>query len=324
MQSQFEHISVMPTEIISTAPRLVDDGYLVIDCTTGGGGHLDLLINNLECSKTKFIGIDQDKDALLHLRSKFSERILTGSVIIEESDFGSIADVCAKNNVVGKVDYIYADLGVSSHQLDTGARGFSIHTEAELDMRMNTSQDLTAKDIINHWTEEDIANTIYKYGDEPMSRRIARAIVARRESSPINTTTELAEIVKSACHYKTHSKRHPAIKTFQAIRIAVNDELGQLEKLLNDGFEMLKPGGRMAIITFHSLEDRLVKQKFKALSGRLKKDNTPFRHLPMAPDEPEKVFAKIVKPFPMLPSKEEVAKNRRSRSAKLRGIEKLN
>lgn len=278
---------------------------VVVDCTLGSGGHAQTILNILSKQGT-YIGIDVDPSAL-EANAELKERA-EARVIFINDNFRNIASVLASLQLP-KVDAILADLGWRSEQFEGQAgepRGFSFKHDEPLLMTYGApgSYAFTAFEIVNDWAEEDIANVIYAYGEERFSRRIARKIVESRESSPIRTSAELAEIVKSAVPAVYAKKRiHPATKTFQALRIAVNDEFDALRELLLDGFEHLDAGGRMAIITFHSLEDRIVKETFRTLTRDQK--------------------GVLVSKKPLQASKEELSANPRARSAKLRTIEKI-
>lgn len=304
----FSHYSVMLDECINGLDIKPDGIY--IDGTCGGAGHSRAIASKL--TDGLLIGIDRDPDAIATARERlagYNARVLQGRF----SDMKSLA----ANEGITSVDGILLDLGVSSHQLDTLERGFSYHGDAPLDMRM--SQDgISAKDIVNTYSYEEISRILWEYGEEKFSRRIADTIVKRREQAPIETTSQLADIVCSAVPAKFKREKNPCKKTFQAIRIAVNCELDELDKALDDGFDMLKSGGRMCIITFHSLEDRMVKQRFASFCTGCT----------CPPDFPvcvcgNKPRGRLVNRKPIEASEKELAENNRSHSAKLRIIEKL-
>lgn len=304
----FSHYSVMLDECINGLDIKPDGIY--IDGTCGGAGHSRAIASKL--TDGLLIGIDRDPDAIATARERlagYNAKVLRGRF----SDMKSLA----ANEGITSVDGILLDLGVSSHQLDTLERGFSYHGDAPLDMRM--SQDgISAKDIVNTYSYEEISRILWEYGEEKFSRRIADTIVKRREQAPIETTSQLADIVCSAVPAKFKREKNPCKKTFQAIRIAVNCELDELDKALDDGFDMLKSGGRMCIITFHSLEDRMVKQRFASFCTGCT----------CPPDFPvcvcgNKPRGKLVNRKPIEASEKELAENNRSHSAKLRIIEKL-
>ncbi len=291
-------------------------GDLLIDATLGMGGHSEAI---LQLNKSvKVIGIDQDKNALrlAHERlENFGDRF-----IFVHANFSEIKDVLADLKIE-KVDIILADLGVSSLQFDDAQRGFSFRFDAPLDMRMNPdSDDETVAELLERLSEEEIANVIYQYGEERFSRRIARRIVEKRKAgNAVETTSELASLIAKAIGRGKKDKIHPATKTFQALRIAVNRELEILEDFIRDAIDILKPNGRLAIITFHSLEDRIVKQTFQKLSGKC---FCPPR-LPLCVCGAEKKIEILTKK-PIIPVELEIEKNPRSRSAKLRACLKIN
>jgi len=319
--TEFKHLSVLARELIDNLK--LEPGDFVIDCTTGGGGHASKMLEKI-LPGGKLLAFDQDQDAISHLQKKFFEKIASGSILLENSSFSSLKSTSQLHGFTGKASAIIADLGVSSHQIDQGERGFSFQQTGPLDMRMNQENNpLTAKDVINNYDAQDIADILYHYGEERESRRIARAIVRAREIAPIETTTELVEIVKKSLPY-THSKKNPATKTFQALRIYVNKELDELKELLTSALDVLKTGGRLAIITFHSLEDKLVKETFIELAGKKFLKDLP-REIPLTQEDITSYNlskGKIIKPFPIKPSSLEVSTNQRARSAKLRIFEK--
>ncbi len=305
----FSHVSVLLNESIDGLNINPDGVY--VDCTAGGGGHSYEIAKKLS-EKGMLIALDRDPDAICAVSERLSE---FNNVRIIKSNFSDIRNVLDDLNIE-LIDGVIMDLGVSSHQLDTADRGFSYHTDAPLDMRM--SQDgISAFDIVNTFSEKELARIIFEYGEEKFSRRIAENIVKQREISPVRTTLELAEIVKNSVPQKVRREKNPCKKTFQAIRIAVNGELEHLSKGLDEAFFSLKSGGRMSVITFHSLEDRLVKQRF---AGWCKGCTCP-------PDFPQCVCGNkpkgmLVNRKPVEPSEAELEKNNRSRSAKLRIIER--
>lgn len=282
----FVHISVLATELISGI--VINPGGIYLDATVGGGGHTQLILQT--APDTKVIAIDRDAAAINAAKNKlveFNDRLTFWH--------GNFAEYQPQELTF---DGIIADLGVSSFHLDTGSRGFSFRQEAELDMRMDQRETLTAADIINEWEEQELANIFYKYGEERLSRRIARQIVEKR---PFKTTTELAnEIFHSVPRAYRYGRIHPATRVFQALRIVVNQELASLETFLKIAPNWLKPGGRIGIISFHSLEDRLVKHSFK-----------------------ESSILQVITKKPITPQETELQQNLRSRSAKLRIAEKL-
>jgi len=309
VQSENLHKSVLLEEIVKLLNPQNDE--IFIDATLGLGGHTEAILQTAE--NTRVIGIDQDLEAI-RLASerleRFGERIK-----IVHANFSDIKSVTDE-----KVDGILADLGVSSLQFDSADRGFSFRFDAELDMRMDKDSDAeTAAELLENLSETEIADLIYKYGEERNSRRIARRIVWKRElGEPIRTTKELAETVEKAVGRKPKDKIHPATRTFQALRIAVNRELEILEKFIEDAIDILKTDGRLAVITFHSLEDRIVKQTFQRLSGKC---SCPPR-MPQCVCGAKKAI-EILTRKPIVPMDEELAENPRSRSAKLRVCRKL-
>lgn len=307
---EFLHKPVLLNETIE-ALNIKPDG-IYVDGTAGGGGHSEEILNRITTGK--LIAIDQDPDAILTLKNKFANN---SNALIVKNNFSNIREIL-DNLHIEKVDGVLLDIGVSSYQLDSPERGFSYTKEAPLDMRMS-QEGTSAYDIVNDTSLEDLANIIYRYGEEKFSYRIAKKIVASREKEPIQTTTQLAELIKEALPQSEKRKQgHPAKKTFQAIRIAVNDELKVLETGFDESFKSLKVGGRLAIITFHSLEDRIVKQKMASLAkGCICPPDFPVC---VCGHKPE---AKFINKKPIVASDEELAENRRSKSAKLRACEKL-
>lgn len=307
---KFVHKPVLFKETIALLN--VKSNGIYIDGTAGGGGHSKAILDKL--TSGKLISIDQDPDAIKTINDKFA---WNKSSIIVKSNFSEIPRI-TKELYIDKVDGVLLDIGVSSYQLDTAERGFSYHNDAPLDMRMSKSG-ISASDIVNGYSWQQLAEIISKYGEDKFAKRIAKAIVKNREVSKIETTLELAEIIKSAV--PAASRRdggHPARKTFQAIRIAVNDELNVLEKGLKGAFSVLNSGGRLVVITFHSLEDRIVKQNMALWCSPCT----------CPPDFPvcvcgNKPKAKLLTKKPITASDEEIEMNPRSRSAKLRGCIKL-
>ncbi len=287
-----------------------------VDATLGLGGHAEAILSR--SNKTKVVAIDQDLEAIVFAKErlkKFGER-----VVIAHSNFSEIGNVLA-NERVEKVDGILADLGVSSLQFDSGTRGFSFRFDAPLDMRMNPdAESETAADLLENLSEEEIADIIYRYGEERASRRIARRIVWKRKiGEPIRTTKELAETVEKAVGRSRKDKIHPATKTFQALRIAVNGELEILEQFIRDSAGLLKKDGRLVLITFHSLEDRIVKQTMQKLAGKCFCPPRLPRCVCGAKKEVE-----ILTKKPVVLDENELNENPRARSAKLRACRKLN
>ena len=305
----FSHIPVFFFEAID-ALNIKPDG-IYVDCTGGGGGHSSKIAEKLTTGH--LYTIDRDPDAVKVLTERFRDN---DKVTIVNSRFSRIKEIL-KEQGVSKVDGILADLGVSSYQLDTGDRGFSFHTDAPLDMRMS-KEGLSARDVVNNYPVQELGKIISMYGEDKFARLIANNIEKHRKEKPIETTLELAEIIKEAYPPAARRKNgHPARKTFQAIRIEVNHELDELKNSLDDMFDSLNKNGRVAVITFHSLEDRMVKVKF----------NDFCSGCTCPPEFPVCVCGK--KPKGMLPFKvkepteKELEENARSRSAKLRAVERL-
>ena len=305
---EFSHVSVLLKETVDGA--FTDPNGVYADLTTGGGGHSLELAKRLDGGR--LICFDQDKEAL----EAAGERLKGLPVTLVRSNF------CEMKSVLGdlgikELDGIIADLGVSSHQLDTAERGFSFHNDAPLDMRMS-GEGLSARDVVNEYDEGELAKILFDYGEEKFGNRIARGIVNARLTAPIETTGQLAEIIKSSVPAAYRREKNPCRKSFQAIRIEVNHELDVLETALTDGFDVLKVGGRMSVITFHSLEDRIVKNRFKEFcTGCTCPPEFPVCVCGRKP------MGRLVDKKPITASTEELERNPRSRSAKLRIIEKI-
>lgn len=309
---EFKHISVLLNECIEGL-NIKEDG-IYVDGTLGGAGHSSEIVKNL-CERGRLIGIDQDKDALKAAKEKLKDY---NNVTFVHSNFYNIENILHDLNIVG-VDGILMDLGVSSYQLDNGERGFSYMQDAALDMRMNRENSLSAYEVINSYSEEDLFRIIKDYGEEKFAKRIANFIINKRKEKNIESTLELVDVIKAAIPAKARREGpHPAKRTFQAIRIEVNKELEIIEKTIRDGVEKLNVGGRMAIITFHSLEDRIVKTVYKNLANPC----TCPSSFPVCVCN-KKPIVKIITRKPIEASKEELDYNPRSRSAKLRIIEKI-
>lgn len=309
---EFKHVSVLLNECIE-ALNIKENG-IYVDCTLGGAGHSSEIVKNLS-KKGRLIGIDQDTDALKAAKERLKDY---GNVTFVHNNFYNIKEIIENLNIEA-VDGILMDLGVSSYQLDTGERGFSYMKDGLLDMRMNRDDYLSAHDVVNNYSEEELYKVIKEYGEEKFAKRIANFIVKAREKEEIKTTFELVDIIKAAIPAKARREGpHPAKRTFQAIRIEVNGELRILDKAIRDGVEKLNKGGRMAIITFHSLEDRIVKTVYKDLQNPC----TCPKEFPICTCG-KKPTVKLITRKPIDPSKEEVEMNPRSRSAKLRVLEKL-
>ena len=307
---EFKHVSVLLEECME-ALNIKENG-IYVDCTLGGAGHTKEILKKLRDGK--LIGIDQDTDALNNARDILKDY---DNVVLVHSNFENIGKIIEEHAPQG-VDGILMDLGVSSYQLDEGERGFSYMKDAPLDMRMNREDVLSAYDVVNGYEEADIARVIRDYGEEKFAKRIAGFIVKAREEKPIATTHELVDIIKAAIPAKARREGpHPAKRTFQAIRIEVNRELTIIRDTILDAVEGLKPEGRLAIITFHSLEDRIVKNTYKELMSPC----TCPTSMPCICGKTATV--KILTRKPILPGEEEIEENPRSRSAKLRVLEKI-
>ncbi len=308
---KYSHIPVMLNEAINGL-NIKEDG-IYVDCTLGGGGHSSEILRRLK--NGMLICFDQD-DYAISRGSQVLTNIGSNWKAIR-SNFSNVKEELEKLGI-NHVDGILYDLGVSSFQLDIKERGFSYNQEADLDMRMDTNQYLKAYDIVNFYGLEELKTIFYTYGEEKYSANIAKKIVKEREKKAIQTTTELAEIIKSAIPaFARRTGGHPAKKVFQALRIAVNDELHALEKSLNDSLTLLNKGGRIVVISFQSLEDRIVKQTFKSVTEVKIPKGVPIR------DSEIKHEYKLVTNKALVASKEEVSANNRAHSAKLRIIEKL-
>lgn len=304
----FKHIPVLFNETIDSLQIKPDGVY--VDCTSGGGGHSAAILARLE--NGRLICLDQDPQAIETLQKRFGE---DKRVTVVKTNFSDIKTVLQSFGM-DAVDGVLADLGVSSHQLDTAERGFSFHSDAPLDMRMSM-QGMSAADVVNTYSEPELANVIFRYGEEKYSRSIARAIVKAREKKRIETTFELTDIIKSAMPAKAMRDGHPSRKTFQAIRIEVNGELSRLPDAIGNMFDCLKIGGVLSIISFHSLEDGVVKTKFKEFTqGCICPKEFPVC---ICGNTPRGALAFRGK----TPSAAELEENPRSRSAKLRSIVKL-
>ena len=313
--AELKHITVLLNEAVDGLNIKPDGTY--VDCTLGGGGHSGLILSKLSESG-KLYSFDQDIIAINFNKDKFKEENELGKINFIKSNFRNISEELNKRNILG-VDGILYDLGVSSPQFDNADRGFSYNYDAPLDMRMDQSQSLTARDVVNDWSYEQLVRIFFRYGEEKFAKSIARRIEKVRQQTPIETTGQLVDLIKEAIPAKARRKGgHPAKKTFQAIRIAVNDELGALEESLEQALDLLNPGGRISVITFQSLEDRLVKVMFK------QKTSLPELPpgLPVIPDS-QKVEYKLITRKPIVPSEDEITHNNRAHSAKLRIIEKL-
>lgn len=306
---EFNHISVLLNECIEGLN--INHNGIYVDGTAGGGGHSAEILKKLDCGK--LISIDRDPDAITTISERFKNE---PNSIIVNGCFGDMKKLLNDRGIY-QVDGVLLDIGVSSHQLDTDERGFSFHKDAPLDMRMSQSG-TSAEDLVNDLSYEELRDIIYRYGEDKFAPSIAKGIVKAREEERITTTLQLAEIIKNSVPQKVRREGHPARKTFQALRIEVNGELTQLENGLDEAFEMLSPKGRLAVISFHSLEDRIVKQKMASWC----KGCTCPKDFPVCVcgNVPK---AKLVNRKPIEATQEELDKNPRSRSAKLRICEKI-
>ena len=309
---EFKHKPVLLKETIEGL-NIKKDG-IYIDGTLGGAGHSKEILKKLDSSKGVLIGIDRDKEALKAAQQNLSE---FNNVIYIHNNHDNIQEILKKLNIE-KVDGILLDLGVSSYQLDERNRGFSYLGSNELDMRMDKTQRLTAKEIINNYSEEHLANIIYEYGEEKFSRQIAKNICIQRAKNKIEKTDELVKIIEQSIPKLNPKDGHPAKRTFQAIRIEVNNEIKPLEETILKSIEALESGGRLCVITFHSLEDRAV----KIAMNRAKGVCTCPKDIPYCVCG-AKVLGKVITKKPIIASKEEQEDNTRSKSAKLRIFEKV-
>lgn len=304
-----EHVSVLLNEAIDYL-AIKEDG-IYVDCTLGGGGHSSVILSKL--TSGHLYAFDQDDYAIQKAKTRLSE--IGSNFTIIKSNFEHIKEELAKRGIE-KVDGILYDLGVSSFQFDIPDRGFSYNYDADLDMRMDQSQEITAKHMINTYPFEELTKILFRYAEETYAKPIVNHIVKRRKDTPINTTFELVDVIKEALPQKVLSKKgHPAKKTFQALRIAVNDELGVFERSLEQAFTLMNKDGRIVVISFHSLEDRIAKIMFKEVSSIDIPKNVPMLNLPEAD------FTLLHKKV-ITPTEEELLMNNRAHSAKLRAIKK--
>ncbi len=306
-----KHYSVMLKESIEGL-NINPDG-IYVDATLGYGGHSSEILKKL--NHGHLYAFDQDKEAIEYSKDRLLK--INNNFTLIYSNFCNLKEKL-KEQKINKVDGIIFDLGLSSPQIDDSSRGFTFMKEAPLDMRMNQANKLTAEKIVNEYSIEELTNIFYTYGEEKMSKVIAKKICSERENKEIKTTKELVDIIANAVGAKYFNKQHPERQIFQAIRIEVNQELTVLASVLPDAIEMLKPGGRISVITFHSLEDRIVKQIFKKES----EVNELVKGLPEIPEE-YKPKIKIINKKPILPSEKELKENSRSKSAKLRIVERI-
>ncbi|MFZ2353472.1 16S rRNA (cytosine(1402)-N(4))-methyltransferase RsmH [Paucilactobacillus nenjiangensis] len=313
--TEFNHITVLLNEAVEGLH--VKPNGIYVDATLGGGGHSGKIVEQLDESGHLY-SFDQDQTAIDYNREHLAKYVEEGKLTFINTNFRNITQ--ALNDLgISEVDGIVYDLGVSSPQFDDGQRGFSYNYDAELDMRMDQRQSLTAKEVVNEWPFNQLVRILSRYGEEKFAKQIARSIEKQRAIQPIETTFELADLVKESipAAARRHGG-HPAKKSFQAVRIAVNDELGALEDSLEQALQLLRVDGRISVITFQSLEDRLVKGMFRE---QVTIPDLPAG-LPVIPDEMQPKF-KLINKKPILPTTEELDNNRRAHSAKLRVIEKI-
>ncbi|MBQ8919479.1 MAG: 16S rRNA (cytosine(1402)-N(4))-methyltransferase RsmH [Acidaminococcaceae bacterium] len=307
---EFSHVSVLLTQCVDWL--VTDPDGIYVDCTLGGAGHSAEIVTRLS-AKGRLVGIDQDTDALAAAANRLKGAACRVDIV--RSNFKDIKKVLQDLEIEGVTGILF-DLGVSSYQLDTPERGFSYMHEGPLDMRMNQDAPLTADSIVNTYSEAELSGLIWRYGEERWAKRIAQFIVAERQKKPLHTTGELVEVIKKAIPKGARKDGpHPAKRTFQALRIEVNDELNILDQVVEDAVNALKPAGRIGVITFHSLEDRIVKQKL----AQLAKGCICPPHMPCVCGRKPV----IKKPGSLMPEEQEVAVNPRARSARLRFAEKL-
>ena len=306
-----KHVSVLLNESISSLN--LKENSIIVDATLGYGGHSSSILDRIK--KGYLFAFDQDSEAIRHSTDRLS-KVGTNFTIIK-SNFVNMKEELNKRGIE-HVDGVLFDLGVSSPQLDEAERGFSFHEDAPLDMRMDREQKLTAYDVVNNYSKEELARIFLKYGEDKFSNNIAKKIVEYRQNKPIETTLELVEVIKIAVPMKFRIDKHPARQIFQAIRIEVNHELDVIEPALNQAMELLNVGGRIAVITFHSLEDRLVKNIFREKCSIDEK----LKGLPNIPEEYLPDF-RLVENKAIVPSEEELERNPRARSSKLRVIERV-
>jgi 16S rRNA (cytosine1402-N4)-methyltransferase len=291
----------------------VRPGAWMIDCTVGGGGHTEALLSR-SAPDGRVLGIDADPAAIRRVSMRLADAVAAQRLVLFHGDFAQVEEAAA-THAFAPVDGVLLDLGVSSFQLQTSERGFSFSQSGPLDMRFDPAQPLRAADIVNDWDERDLADVIFRYGEEPQSRRIARYLVKHR---PFATTAQLADAVEQAVGGRRGNRLHPATRTFQALRIVVNAELAQIEAVLPQALRLLKPGGRLAVISFHSLEDRIVKQWMQDEARTYVPDPTRLHG-----GYDRQPTLRILTKKPIVPDEAEVSRNPRSRSAKLRIAEKL-
>lgn len=313
--AEFKHVTVLLNEAVENLKVKPDGVY--VDCTLGGGGHTRKILSQLN-ENGRLFSFDQDQTAIEYNQKALDNHLQSGKLTLVKDNFRNIKKRLNELGV-SKIDGAVYDLGVSSPQFDVAQRGFSYKLEAPLDMRMDQGQSLTAKQIVNEWSFNDLVRVFSRYGEEKFAKSIARRIEKQRQIQPIQTTTELVEVIKAGIPARARRRGgHPAKRVFQALRIAVNDELGALETSLEQVLEMLNINGRVSVITFQSLEDRLVKSMFK------EKTSLPDlpQGLPVIPRGME-VDYRLINRKPILPTKSEIETNHRAHSAKLRVIERI-
>ena len=303
------HYSVLLEESIKHLN--LKENSVIVDCTLGYAGHSSRVLK--EIKKGFLFAFDQDDEAIKYSKEKL-DKIASNYEIIR-SNFVNLKEELNKRNI-NEVDGILYDLGVSSPQLDNKERGFSFHADARLDMRMDTKQKLSAYEVVNNYSYDDLVRIFRVYGEEKFATSIAKNIITTRENKPIETTLELAEIIKNSVPEKYRREKHPARKVFQAIRIEVNNELNVFENSLNQALDLVKVGGRICVITFHSLEDRICKDIFKRVSSV----DPSLKNLPIIPEEYQPKFKLVAN---IEPSAHELEENNRARSARLRVIERV-
>lgn len=313
--TQFNHVTVLLHEAVDGLN--IKPAGIYVDGTLGGGGHSQAILERLS-SEGHLYAFDQDQTAIQYNQEHLKQYIVDGRLTLVKSNFSQLKVALAQTGI-NAIDGMVYDLGVSSPQFDDAKRGFSYQHDAPLDMRMDQTQSLSAMEVVNEWSFQDLMRILSRYGEEKFAKQIARSIEKQRQAAPIKTTLELAEIVKNAipAPARRHGG-HPAKKSFQAIRIAVNNELGVLESSLEQALDLLTVGGRISVITFQSLEDRLVKTMFKE---RTTIPDLPAG-LPVIPKEAQPDF-KLVNKKPIIASDQELATNHRAHSAKLRIIERI-
>ncbi|MDT2603158.1 16S rRNA (cytosine(1402)-N(4))-methyltransferase RsmH [Enterococcus dongliensis] len=313
--TDFQHTTVLLHETVDGLA--IKPNGIYVDCTLGGAGHSEYLLSQLNTDGHLY-AFDQDQKAIDNAKIRLAEYVTKNQVTFVKANFRELTTELNRLGVT-EVDGILYDLGVSSPQLDEAERGFSYHQDAPLDMRMDQTAPLSAYQVVNEYSYHELVKIFFRYGEEKFSKQIARVIERKRMDQPIKTTGELVDVIKEAIPAPARRKGgHPAKRVFQAIRIAVNDELGAIERSLEQAIDILALEGRVSVITFHSLEDRIVKTMFKEFSTP--KDMPPG--LPMVPEEFQPVL-KLVNRKPIIPSEEELDNNNRARSAKLRIAEKV-